>query len=406
MGLLFEDHLHDEFASWLFAYIPSGGPDFGEIAAIGQAVGKGDDAAFHAAFLAAADRNIAEGEAAERAGRPDSARELHLRASAILDASYHPLYGAPTDPRLLAAWRRQIEIMERGFALSDPQPQRLAIPFEGVVMPAWFVPAAAHAEAVRPLVIFTNGYDGTVTDLFFASAVAASRRGYHSLIFDGPGQGGMLYEHGLPLRPDWETVIGAVVDVMVDHPLVDPTRIALNGWSLGGYLAPRAAACEPRLAALIADPFLPSVATGVRAMAMKFGATAEAASDLRHLDPAIIAAMESTIAADPGLDWKIRKRAFWVHGVSSLADYFAVSEAFTVEDRLHDIRCPTLITVAEQDGLAKGGPAAYEALTCPKTLIRFSSVEGAGGHCEMGNRSLLNRRTFDWLDDVFAGKVG
>ncbi|MBZ9937134.1 alpha/beta fold hydrolase [Mesorhizobium sp. BR1-1-16] len=406
MGLLFEDHLHDEFASWLLAYIPYGGPDFGEIAAIGRDVGHGDDTAFHAAFLKAAERNITEGEAAERAGRAESARELYLRASAFLAASYHPLYGAPTDPRLLATWRRQIEIMERAFALSDPWPQRLEVPFEGVAMPAWFVPAAAHADAVRPLVIFTNGYDATVTDMLFASAVAASRRGYHSLIFDGPGQGGMLYEHGLPLRADWETVIGAVVDAMVDHPLVDPARIVLNGWSLGGYLAPRAAAGEPRLAALIADPFLPSLATGIRAMAMKFGATAEEASDLGHMNPAIIAAMESVIAADPGLTWKIRKRAFWVHGVATLADYLKVSEAFTVEDRLHAIRCPTLITVAEEDGLAKGGPAACEALTCPKTLIRFSSAEGAGGHCEMGNRSLLNRRTFDWLDDVFAGKVG
>ena len=34
----------------------------------------------------------------------------------------------------------------------------------------------------------------------------------------------------------------------------DPARIALAGWSFGGYLAPRAAAGEPRLAALIADP--------------------------------------------------------------------------------------------------------------------------------------------------------
>ncbi|HWJ74049.1 MAG TPA: hypothetical protein VNX29_12855 [Kaistia sp.] len=95
-----------------------------------------------------------------------------------------------------------------------------------------------------------------------------------------------------------------------------------------------------------------------------------------------------------------------MHGVATLADYLKVSEAFTVEDRLDAIRCPMLITVTEEDGLAKGGPAAYEALTCPKTLIRFSSAEGARGHCEMGNRSLLNRRIFGWLDDVFAGKVG
>jgi hypothetical protein len=44
--------------------------------------------------------------------------------------------------------------------------------------------------------------------MYFASAVAASRGGYHSLLFDGPGQGAMLYEMNIPLRPDWEAVVG------------------------------------------------------------------------------------------------------------------------------------------------------------------------------------------------------
>ena len=47
-------------------------------------------------------------------------------------------------------------------------------------------------------------------------------------------------------------------------PVVDPDRIALNGWSLGGYLAPRAASGEHRLAACIADPGLWGMAWGLR----------------------------------------------------------------------------------------------------------------------------------------------
>lgn len=54
----------------------------------------------------------------------------------------------------------------------------------------------------------------------------------------GPGQGEMLYEQRIPLRPDWEKVIAAVVDYAVEQPIVDPERIALSGWSLGGHLAP------------------------------------------------------------------------------------------------------------------------------------------------------------------------
>ena len=47
---------------------------------------------------------------------------------------------------------------------------------------------------------------------------------------------------GLVLRPDWEAVITPVVDYALTRPDVDPARIALIGLSLGGYLAPRAAA--------------------------------------------------------------------------------------------------------------------------------------------------------------------
>jgi hypothetical protein len=32
---------------------------------------------------------------------------------------------------------------------------------------------------------------------------------------------------------------------------------------------------------------------------------------------------------------------------------------------------------------------------CPKALLRFTAAEGAGDHCEMGNRSLLDQRVFD-----------
>ena len=31
--------------------------------------------------------------------------------------------------------------------------------------------------------------------------------------------------------------------------------------------------------------------------------------------------------------------------------------------------------------------------------MRFTAAEGADGHCEMTNRSLLNRRVLDWLDE-------
>src|SRR5947208_3925776 len=79
-------------------------------------------------------------------------------------------------------------------------------------------------------------------------------RGYHCLLFDGPGQGRALIEQRLPMRPDWEKVVTPVVDVAVKLPGVDPEKIILAGWSFGGFLVVRAAAFDPRATAVIADP--------------------------------------------------------------------------------------------------------------------------------------------------------
>ena len=73
------------------------------------------------------------------------------------------------------------------------------------------------------------------------------------LTFEGPGQGRVIREQGLPFRPDWEHVVTSVVDHVQTLPGVDPTKIALMGLSMGGYLAPRAAAFEHRLVACVAN---------------------------------------------------------------------------------------------------------------------------------------------------------
>ncbi|WP_047489977.1 S9 family peptidase [Terriglobus sp. TAA 43] len=400
--MLFQDELHDSFGTWPLAYIPYGGADYGEVKAVADAIGSGDDAAYYTAWLQAADRLAQQAADTLAHGHKQSARDLFLRASSFYAASYHPLYGEPVDPRLIHAFRKQIESMNSGLALFEPAILPLRIPFESISMPAYLVPAEGRANEVRPLIILNGGYDSTVTDTYFASAVAASRRGYHCLLFDGPGQGEMLYEHAVRLRPDWETVISAVVDFAIQQPIVDPTRIALSGASLGGYLAPRGASGEPRIAALIADPGTWSIAGGFKEAAIhKLGVSPEAAANLGTLDDATMQRLDSMIQNNRDLRWKVVQRGFWVHGVSNLRDYFREAERYTMDGRAENIQCPTLLTAAEDDRLSFSAPYFLDALRCPKTLIKFSSAEGAGTHCEMQNRSLFNRKALDWLDEQF-----
>jgi pimeloyl-ACP methyl ester carboxylesterase len=361
------------------------------------------DEAFYKSWIASADRLNQEAEAALKNGHRTSARALFLKASVFYATSYHPLYGRPVDPLLLEAFRNQVETLNRGFTLFETPITPLRIPFEQGSMPAYLIPAERHEEKVRPLIIFTNGYDATITDMYFASAVAASRRGYHCLLFDGPGQGEMLYEQDIPLRADWETVVGAVVDFAVQQSNIDPERIALSGWSLGGHLAPRAASSEHRIAALIADPGTWSIAGDFRGFIANItGCAPDQGVGLGDLDNDTIGKLDAFIRKDRGFKWKIVQRGFWVHGVDNLRDYLRSAEQFTMDGRAELIRCPTLVTMAEHDSLGAKAPSFLEALTCPKTLLRFSAAEGAGDHCEMQNRSLLNQRALDWLDEQFS----
>lgn len=400
---IFHDALHDEFGRWPLAYTAGGGPEFGEIRAVASATGDGDDSAYYNAWNAAGDRLVDEAHAVLANGHVASARAAFLRASACYATSFHPLYGAPVDQRLLAAFRKQVRALDHGLALGPHPVAPVSIPFEDLSLPAYMIPAQGQETAVRPLIILNNGYDGTITDMHFASAVAASQRGYHVLLFDGPGQGAILYEQNIPLRPDWENVIRAVVDFAIGLPGVDPSRIALSGWSLGGHLAPRGASGEPRIAALIADPATWSIADGFRqTIIARLNVPPDEAADLGRLDQAVIDTMDAFIRSNRQMYWKVVQRGFWVHGVDNLRAYFASAELFTMKGRAEMIGCPTLLTMAENDGLGAAAPAFLDALQCPKTLLRFTASEGADGHCEMENRSLLNRRVLDWLDDQFS----
>jgi dienelactone hydrolase len=403
MAAFFTNELHEDFGTWPLAYIPYGGADIGEVRAVADMVGDGDDSAYYGAWNAAGDRLNAEADITLGRGHVASARSLYLRASAFYATSFHPLYGAPVDPRLLAAFGKQVAALDKGLALGPSPVHPTHVPFGAMALPAYLIPAHGFENDVRPLIIFNNGYDATITDMYFASAVAASRRGYHTLLFDGPGQGEMLYQQGVPLRHDWDVVIRAVVDFALAQPIVDPTRIALSGWSLGGYLAPRGASGDPRIAALIADPGTWSIADGFRDVIVRmFGIAPEAAKDLGALDQSLIDRLDTYVRGNRQLNWKIVQRGFWVHGVNDLRAYFASAELFTMQGHAERIRCPTLVTMAERDALAAGAGAFVEALRCPKMLMRFTAEEGADGHCSMQNRSLLNQRVLDWLDEQFG----
>jgi hypothetical protein len=100
--------------------------------------------------------------------------------------------------------------------------------------------------------------------------------------------------------------------------------------------------------------------------------------------------------------WSMNLRGFFVHGVQSTQALVEDLQSYTLDGCIGNIACPTLLTKAENDALSGAAERVYDALTCKKTLLKFTAADGAGDHCELYNRTLLNARVFDWLDGVFG----
>lgn len=399
MKVYFSDPQFDYQLLRLLGEAPDGGADIGECLTTAQRITEGDFESWYAAWLATAQRLQTQADAALKAGHTVSAREAYLRAANYYRSAEFYLHGNPNDARIQDTYDASIACFRQYNALSTPHATAVEIPYADTTLPGYFYPAATPGGQRRPTLIAQTGYDGTQEELL-GTALAAVRRGYHCLTFEGPGQGRVIRKQGLPFRPDWEQVVTPVVDYLLTRPDVDYAKIALYGLSFGGYLAPRAAAFEHRLAAVIANG-------GVYRLfdqhSVPPDTTVEATTEWARSQPdAFNAAMEQAMQANTTLRWSIQ-HGMYVFQATSPADYWLKGVEYTLEGLAERITSPTLVIDSENDKSFPGQPQQlYQALTCPKTFLLFTAAEGAGEHCQVGAGLLSAARIFDWLDETLG----
>jgi pimeloyl-ACP methyl ester carboxylesterase len=195
------------------------------------------------AWSALADEHLVLAGEAEGAGRGRSAGEAYLHAALclhfgkfvwMLDAAAHR-----------AATERSIAALYRAHSFLDPSAERVEASLDGALLAANLRRPASVARP--PLVLLIPGLDSTKEE-FFHHENAFLARGMATLSMDGPGQGETGFK--LPIRPDYEVAVAAVLDALSGRDDLALERIGAVGVSLGGYYAPRAAAFEPRLRAV------------------------------------------------------------------------------------------------------------------------------------------------------------
>jgi 2,6-dihydroxypseudooxynicotine hydrolase len=149
--------------------------------------------------------------------------------------------------QLKAADRKAVECRNKALPLLDPPGERVAIPYEGRTL---YGNLRKPAGAVKPpVVVMCMGLDSAKEEMDDYEN-RFLKRGLATLAFDGPGQGEAEFD--IPICPEYEKPVKAVIDYLETRGDIDRGRIGIWGVSLGGYYAPRAACFEKRIKACVA----------------------------------------------------------------------------------------------------------------------------------------------------------
>ena len=186
----------------------------------------------------------------ERGGFAQTAADLYVRAAVMWGRAQYSIFDT-ADPRKLAFREHTNHCVERIGALRDGRVRRVVLDFEGgQIFALLHLPAGEVTGA--PAVILGPGMDMIKEDYIYAAERYYTSRGIVALSIEGPGQGETRANGVTVDLTNYERAISRYIDHLASLPQVDPDRIGMFGISMSGYWGTRAAATDPRLAALAA----------------------------------------------------------------------------------------------------------------------------------------------------------
>ncbi len=197
------------------------------------------------AWTWAAQRFLGESRVYRRGGHHDAA--AHFQRHAAL--SFH-LAGLLVfdDPRKIRTLRASASsLFARALAELRPTVRRVEIPWRTARLPAYL--ALPESATPSPLVVILNGSSTSKEETLLWSDAFLDHN-MAVLALDWPGSGESALEV-IP-TPDCDDFADGVFALARDERALDPRRIALLGFSLGGALAGLSAANDRRVSAIVA----------------------------------------------------------------------------------------------------------------------------------------------------------
>lgn len=351
-----------------------GAASLGEIDQIGQKLRghEGDNDRWWQEWTEMARRIEGFGDAEEAKGHKLTAGAYYLRAAIYYFCGERFV---PPSERKWETYRACLRCFGKGLERRYPQIERVDLPYEGTTLPAWFLKADTAGPA--PTVVMFDGLDNAKEMSVLFGGVEIAKRGIHVLAIDGPGQGEALRLQGIPSRYDYEVPAGAAYDYVASRPEVDAKRVAVMGFSMGGYYAPRAAAMDPRFAACVAWG----------------GHWDYHESWVRRRK---VQESGGTKLSAPGFQLP------WVLGMPDMDSCMKKLEDYRLEGVAQKMRCPFFCLHGENDTIVplEFAQRLYDAVGSEnKKLQVLTAYEGGSEHCQEDNRQVGANIVADWLAD-------
>lgn len=281
------------------------------------------------------------------------------------------------------------------FEGDDPRIERFDVPYENVKLPVMHVKPSGESKGK----ILIHGGNDSYFEEFLFSLLYLQEKGFEVYLFEGPGQGGVMRTQGMHFTHEWEKPVKAVLDFF------DLPDITIVGISLGGYLAPRAAAFDKRITKVVAWSVFPCFQDIL--VSMQPQSTQRAFHTLMklHARPLLNLVFGKKAKKSPIIDWGI-KHGCYAYEARDAYSYAKKLKLYDLEPVADRITQDVLILGANGDHFIDYKLIGREInmLTNVKSLTfrLFTDKENAQNHCNVGNGKLALDTICGWIEQTNA----
>ncbi len=268
------------------------------------------------------------------------------------------------------------------------------VPFRDGYLPVY----SMKPEKPKGVIVLHGGYDSLIQE-FLGFLPVFAQMGYETCFFEGPGQGEVLMRCGMRMTSEWEHCTSAILDFF---GLDDVTLI---GVSLGGYLAPRAAAYDARIRRVVMYDLIYDF---YGAITRKMGERKARLFDYMTAHPRNLLWkwLEKKLNENYFTRWLIGQGCAIYENVHTPCEYFNRIKQYNTREISPLLTQDVLVLAGTEDLYSIYYEEQLRALKRARSVTGrlFTEEEHAGHHCQIGNLPLVLETIDSWIERTTHGE--